>query len=288
MNSDSKKSSYWAKQRKEIISTLLIIGCLLIVFPWLDKQNQLENFIGYDMFVTFTLFGILFIIVGAGIWVRRKSLENNTQPRGIGKTSNIVIIIIAFVFAWGITEYPQFTNDTNIEESKSQNKVSSTEGSSSKSSLISEKGLEAIRIAQDYKGKDNSGSTVTEIIALLVQLSYLNEDIVNHPATSMGWDALQSMKHEVGIYDVYFDFKTYERSEEFHFLVNVNSEEVWSGNSLASEVLKLLDADSDSESKIAESSSLNPEVFCTENTKNLWSFLKLEDLYLEKAKEICN
>lgn len=241
------------------------------------------------MFVTFTLFGILFIIVGAGIWVRRKSLANNTQPRGIGKTSNIVIIIIAFVFAWGITEYPQFTDDTIIEE-PNQNKVSSqpTKSSSSKSSLVSEKELEAIRIAQNYKGKDNTGSTLTEAIALLVQLSYLNEDIINNPSTSMGWDALKSMKHGLGIYDVYFDFKTYDRNEEFHFLVDINSKEVWAGNSLASEILKLVDTDSDSKQEITEQSQLDPEVFCTENTKNLWSFLKLDDLYLEKAKEICN
>ena len=275
-------TSYWKKQRKELPSTLMIIGAGLIIVPiifWVnDDELPFSEIIDLNFQLVF--FGILFLLVGFGLWIRSKAIAQNVQPQGLGKTSNIITLIVVFVVAWGfvygISLYDELTEgNTNDSENK-------------QITPYSQKSLDAIKTVQNYKGKDGTGSTLIEAIALIVQLFYFDEDIVNHPSTKMGWDALLNVELLNGIYDVYFDFKTYDRNEEFHFLVDTKSNEVWAGNSLGSEVLKLLDADTDSQQEISKRTNLDPDIFCTENTKKIWSLLKLEDLYEEKAKEICS
>jgi hypothetical protein len=105
----------------------------------------------------------------------------------------------------------------------------------------SRKDLEAIHFVQNYAGKDNSGSTVTETISLIITLAHKNEDIVNNPSTSMGWDSLRKLGSGPNVYDVYFDFKTYDGSREFHFVADLDKKEVWAGNVLASDILKVVE-----------------------------------------------
>jgi len=138
-----------------------------------------------------------------------------------GDTAKIVsgILALIFIVVYGIKYFSDESQDTEQPR----------------------KDLAAISFVQNYAGNDNSGSTVTETISAIITLAYRNEGIVNNPSTSMSWDSLPKFGSGPNIYDVYFDFKTYDGSKEFHFVADLDKEKVWAGNAIASDILKVVE-----------------------------------------------
>lgn len=209
---------------------LVAIGIILIIAPWWYNDVLFEEYgVGWD---DYALFGILLILVGLGLYLRKRAIKRNLEPRGLAKRSNLITIIVVFVLVWGITGLLPMISDLP-EKSVS---------------TVSENELKAIKIVQNYKVLDGEGSTVLETIATVITLTYLGQDIANHPSTSMSWDALVNIKRGFPIYDVYFDFKTYDNKKEFHFVADVNSGQVWGSDELSVNLLQVVDNE-DSENK---------------------------------------
>ena len=229
------------KQRKELPNTLMGSGLLVIFLAIYSLVGHGTNYdripaiisdIIFDLNIQIAFFGILLFIIGLSLRNRRISILQNIQPHGIAKTGNIIIIIISFMFAISIISIPLLHESSDVDKSLDVDK--------SKDWIV------VIETVQNYQGNDGTGSTLIEVISIIVQVSYPKEDIVNHPLTKMSWDALPNVRTGNGIYDVYFDFKTYDQQEEFHFLFDTNTGNVWAGNSVGSDILKILDADIDS------------------------------------------
>lgn len=255
------------KIKEEIHTWLVAIGIILIIAPWWFN----DDFKKYSLDVVwddFVIFGILLILVGLGLYLRKRAIKRNLEPRGLAKRSNLITIIVVFVLVWGITGLLPMVSDLSEKSI----------------STVSENDLEAIKIVQNYKGQDGEGSTVLETIATVVTLTYLGQDIANHPSTSMRWDAVVNIERGFPIYDVYFDFKTYDNKKEFHFVTDVNSGQVWGSDELSVNVLQVVDNEGSGNKKLL---TVDPKVFCTQNTKDLYAMLKLQDLYEKDAKNLC-
>jgi len=103
--------------------------------------------------------------------------------------------------------------------------------------------LKAIKLVQNFKGTDESGSTVTEAIVLIIRTAYGTEPIFDNPSTKFSWDGLRSFESSGNIYDVYADFKAYDGSKEFHFIVDMDTGTIFAGNELASNILKIVESE---------------------------------------------
>ena len=103
--------------------------------------------------------------------------------------------------------------------------------------------LKAIKIVQNFKGADEIGSTVTEVIVSIIRIAYGNEPIFDNPNTKFSWDSLRNFERQGNFYNVYVDFKAYDGSKEFHFIVDIDTNTIWAGNELASEILKVVESE---------------------------------------------
>jgi len=108
--------------------------------------------------------------------------------------------------------------------------------------VVIDKEKEAIKLVQNYKGTDGSGSTINETIATIIVVSYAGEDIFNHPSTKFGWSAIKKYGSPE-VYDVYFDWSSYDGSKTFHFLADFKNNKVWQVDDLSSTILKIVDAE---------------------------------------------
>lgn len=135
-----------------------------------------------------------------------------------------------------------------VTNSGFENETSSTinESDSTKETNYSPKTdyRQAIKLVQDFRGTDESGSTVTETVVSVIQIAYGNEPIFDNLSTKFSWDGLRSFDTPGNAYDVYIDFKAYDGNLEFHFIVDMDSKTIWAGNELASNILKVVEAES--------------------------------------------
>jgi hypothetical protein len=74
-------------------------------------------------------------------------------------------------------------------------------------------------------------------------MSYGTEPIFDNPVTKFSWDGLRNVETSGNIYDVYANFKAYDGSKEFHFIVDMDTGTIFAGNEIASQILKIVESD---------------------------------------------
>ena len=150
---------------------------------------------------------------------------------GIG----VGLLLVAGVL-FGITN-SDFQNESNtINESSTTTKETSYKPKTDY--------RQAIKLVQNFKGTDESGSTVTETIVSIIRIAYGGEQIFDNPSTKFSWDGLRSFTVTRNVYDVYVDFKAYDGSKEFHFIVDMDDKTIWAGDELASIILDVVESES--------------------------------------------
>jgi len=121
--------------------------------------------------------------------------------------------------------------------------VSFDDSNDSQSNIISTQELEknAIEFVQNYKGKDGRGDRLIDVLGVIINVAYPDEEIVNNPSSEIGWYAFEDFTKDDGVYQVGFIFKTYRDDSEIVWYLDTKTNEVFAGDKVAKSVLDTLD-----------------------------------------------
>lgn len=103
---------------------------------------------------------------------------------------------------------------------------------------------EVVDLVKNYRGKDNSGQKLSEIIAMSILVAYPDEEILKNPSTDYGFSALP-MDGDPDIdrrWDAKFYLKTYRESVSYEWAVDMDTKEIYAKNENGKDVLDVLDA----------------------------------------------
>ena len=99
---------------------------------------------------------------------------------------------------------------------------------------------------KEYKGKDNSGNTVLETLSVLINISYPDMDIFEHPSTTIDlyvlgddpyWEIEKKEQYDI----VVFYMKTYKEEIEYQFIVDIENGEIFGRDQTSENLLYIVD-----------------------------------------------
>ena len=100
----------------------------------------------------------------------------------------------------------------------------------------------AWQIIKSYKGANNEGFELFELMIKLIEDAYPTEKILEHRDTIFEISAVnKDLEYGVGFYVVYFTFHTVNDSKKFIWKVNILTEEIFPVNSEARQMLNYVD-----------------------------------------------
>ena len=100
----------------------------------------------------------------------------------------------------------------------------------------------AWQIIKSYKGTDNEGSNLFDIIIIQIENAYPTEKIFEHRDTILEISVLNIEKENgVGFYEVHFTFQAYNDFREYVWNVNIVTDEVFPVNDGARKMLNIVD-----------------------------------------------
>ena len=100
----------------------------------------------------------------------------------------------------------------------------------------------AWQIIKSYKGADNEGSNLFDIIIIQIENAYPTEKIFEHRDTIIEISVLNIEKENgVGFYEVHFTFQAYNDFREYVWNVNIVTDEVFPVNDGARKMLNIVD-----------------------------------------------
>ena len=100
----------------------------------------------------------------------------------------------------------------------------------------------AWQIIKSYKGADNEGSNLFDIIIIQIENAYPTEKIFEHRDTILEISVLNIEKSNgVGFYEVHFTFQAYNDFREYVWNVNIVTDEVFPVNDGARKMLNIVD-----------------------------------------------
>ena len=100
----------------------------------------------------------------------------------------------------------------------------------------------AWQIIKSYKGANNEGFELFELMIKLIEDAYPTEKILEHKDTILEISAVnKDVEYGVGFYEVYFTFQTYNDSKKYIWKVNILTEEISPVNSEARQMLNNVD-----------------------------------------------
>ena len=100
----------------------------------------------------------------------------------------------------------------------------------------------AWQIVKSYKGVDNEGSNLFDIIIIQIENAYPTEKIFEHRDTILEISVLNIEKENgVGFYEVHFTFQAYNDFREYVWNVNIVTDEVFPVNDGARKMLNIVD-----------------------------------------------
>ena len=100
----------------------------------------------------------------------------------------------------------------------------------------------AWQIIKSYKGADNEGSNLFDIIIIQIENAYPTEKIFEHRDTILEISVLNIEKENgVGFYEVHFTFQAYNDFREYVWNVNIVTDEVFPVNDGARKMLNIVD-----------------------------------------------
>lgn len=163
--------------------------------------------------------------------------QNSDLAVGLGAAIAIVIII-AVVVIWATS--PSETESTGENESVNIQKESATQQTNAKMDTE----VEVLEFIKNYKGKDNSGQNLMEILSMLIVTAYPDEKILENPSTSGGFSVLPASDNYSGVgnWNVEFSLKTYRESVSFKWVVDSETDSVYARNDAGKSILDGLDA----------------------------------------------
>ena len=100
----------------------------------------------------------------------------------------------------------------------------------------------AWQIIKSYKGTDNKGSNLFDIIIIQIENAYPTEKIFEHRDTVLEITVVntESMSKD-RFYEVYFTFQSYNDSREYIWKVNILTEEIFPLNDGARKMINIVD-----------------------------------------------
>tara|TARA_B100000929_G_scaffold209045_1_gene166606 strand:- start:99 stop:611 length:513 start_codon:yes stop_codon:yes gene_type:complete len=100
----------------------------------------------------------------------------------------------------------------------------------------------AWQIIKSYKGANNEGFELFDLMIKLIEDAYPTEKILEHKDTILEISAVnKDVEYGVGFYEVYFTFQTYNDSKKYIWKVNILTEEISPVNSEARQMLNNVD-----------------------------------------------
>ena len=100
----------------------------------------------------------------------------------------------------------------------------------------------AWQIIKSYKGTDNEGSNLFDIIIIQIENAYPNENIIGHHDTVIEISAVD-MQDKVGdgVYQVHFSFETYDDNRDYVWQVNIQTNEIFPINDGAKKMTNIVE-----------------------------------------------
>jgi len=146
----------------------------------------------------------------------------------------MIIVMIAAIVAGVIVLLPE-------ESETTQSKFVKTDPDKEAKLDTEEEVLEFIT---NYKGKDNSGSTLDEIFGKLMVVAYPDEDILSSPSTTVSFFALRDYtKNDYNRYwNVELEIQTYRETVYYEWVVDTETNLVYPGNEAGKSILNILDS----------------------------------------------
>ena len=96
-------------------------------------------------------------------------------------------------------------------------------------------------ILKSYKGTDDKGSTLGEIIMIQIENAYPSEKILKHHDTSIEISASDAQEEQgSGFYQVHFSFKTYDNTKDYFWHVNIQTDEIIPLNDGARKMMNII------------------------------------------------
>lgn len=142
--------------------------------------------------------------------------------------SGVVLFVVAMVFILVIAPmiYP----------------VDKTLSESSFMERFDEKEKEVLDLIKDYKGKDDSGLTLVEVVAMSVLVAYPGEDILKNQSTDLGWSALPVTGNPDTdtSWDAEFYLETYRETTSFEWTVDMETKTIYAKNENGKDILDML------------------------------------------------
>ena len=100
----------------------------------------------------------------------------------------------------------------------------------------------AWQIIKSYKGANNEGFELFDLMIKLIEDAYPTEKILKHKDTILEISAVnKDVEYGDGFYEVYFTFQTYNDSKKYIWKVNILTEEISPVNSEARQMLNNVD-----------------------------------------------
>ena len=101
---------------------------------------------------------------------------------------------------------------------------------------------DAWEIIKSYKGTDDEGSNLFDMLILQIENAYVTEEILKHKDTKLEISVsdIQNQKG-IGFYEVHLTVKTYDNAREYIWNVNIDTEEITPANNGAKKMLNIVD-----------------------------------------------
>ena len=156
-----------------------------------------------------------------------KDIKKESDLKKFFKKRSFIYLLCAVVFV--VFFVPDMIQPSDLE----QVLVKNIEDDNQKS---------AWEIIKQYKGTDDKGSDLFDIIITQIENAYPTEKIFEHRDTILEISVLNIEKENgVGFYEVHFTFQAYNDFREYVWNVNILTDEVFPVNDGARKMLNIVD-----------------------------------------------
>ena len=101
----------------------------------------------------------------------------------------------------------------------------------------------AWNIVKSYKGTDDKGSTLGEILLIQIENAYPNEKILEHRDTVIEISATNAQGEIADhVYQIHFSFKTYDNDRNYVWHVNIQTDEIFPINDGARKMMNIVES----------------------------------------------
>ena len=156
-----------------------------------------------------------------------KDVEKESDLRKFLKKRSFIYLMCAVAFV--VIVVPDMIQPSDLEKKLVDN-------------LNTDEEILAWQIIKSYKGVNDEGFELFDLMIKLIEDAYPTENIFEHKDTILQISAINiDEKTDVGFYEVHFSFQTYNDSKEYVWKVNILTEEISPVNNEARQMLNNVD-----------------------------------------------